>query len=153
MHRLVSASSYSGHKADTRPVGTAINGAGPRAKKNSREEIAFAPRAACGAALGRKIAELEGEKLRVADQLAHENETDALKRALRKWDKQHIQAFFEFAPLSNKKPVQDKLRARLRAVVERVVLDPETASLTVHYALPAGQVVASPRGFEPLYSP
>ena len=56
----------------------------------------------------------------------------------------HIQAFFEFAPLSKNAPVQGKLRAQLRAVVERVVLDPDTAALAVYYTLPAGQVVASP---------
>ena len=76
----------------------------------------------------------------MADQLAHADETDALKRALRKWDKRHIQAFFQFAPLSKKEPVQDKLRARLR----------ETGSLALNYALPAGQVLASPREVKPL---
>ena len=49
-----------------------------------------------------------------------------------------------------------ELRRVLHTLVDRVVLDPKTRELTVHYRLnvrPTGVKLASPRGFEPRLPP
>ncbi len=83
--------------------------------------------------------------MHVADLLAHVDETAALKKA-RAWKRQDVAAFFTFAAASPRLGPA-VLHQRVRDVVERVVLCPDTGTLAVHYALPAPpavRVMASP---------
>jgi hypothetical protein len=50
---------------------------------------------------------------------------------------------------------RNSLKDLLRGLVEQITLDPKTLAYCIHYKikLNLGELVASPRGFEPLYSP
>jgi DNA invertase Pin-like site-specific DNA recombinase len=98
-----------------------------------------------GAALGRKVAELEAEKATVEATLAAGAERAALRQRLEALRPQDVAAWFSFALESL--PLE-QVRERVRAIVERVELDPASGAMRVLYALPAaaaGHSLASPR--------
>jgi len=82
-----------------------------------------------------KLRELEAEKARLEAQLAAVGERAALKAALEAWEPRMVQAWFEFA-LSSDVP-RDELRARLRAILVAVELDPADDSLILRYRFSA----------------
>ena len=48
---------------------------------------------------------------------------------------------------------REALKDAVAGLVGRIVLDPETLRCRIEYAIPTGELLASPRGFEPLYPP
>ena len=65
-------------------------------------------------------------------------------------------AFYLLGESEERRLSTDELRRVMHTLVDRVVLDPKTRELTVHYRLnvkPTGVKLASPRGFEPRLPP
>ena len=117
-----------------------------------------------------KIREIEANVTKLREQKAEWAERSVLKQRLLAIDAKDIRhvlaanglevrdggaGMLELLGYSKEQRMQpDQLRRLLTSVISRVELDPKTRELTVLYRLPVtGVKLASPRGFEPRYSP
>lgn len=81
------------------------------------------------------------------EQSAEEALTDEQIRALLR------RLFQEIADVSADMDRRAEARQALAEVIEHIELDPASLTARVHMAVHTGVNLASPRGFEPLYSP
>jgi site-specific DNA recombinase len=111
------------------------------------------------ATLVAKLKELEAQRDKLLDDLAAAGDRAKVKAGMRGITAKHVEALLEFAPVPTDagKPGADVsyTRRTLAALVRRVDFDPLARTTRVHYTVPlvSGAKLASPRGFEPRFSP
>ena len=119
--------------------------------------------------LADRISELKSERDRLQAALTSEEETARMRSEIAKWTPKYIEARLEFLQSSDLlDDGPDRVRARererdeVKALVDRIILDPKTEELRIIYrfhanlapegrSLPVGMV--SRRGVEPLFPP
>ncbi len=106
-------------------------------------------------ALIQKIEEFAGQRESLEDQLEKVEISRRQSKAMSEIKESDARAML--VTMADNLPNLDRsaLKDLLCGLVEQVTLDVSTLSCCIHYKirLPTGELVASPRGFEPLYSP
>src|SRR4051794_35088054 len=103
----------------------------------------------------RKVEELERERASLEEQRVGWIKDDEAGRALAKISEAQVRTMLRNMAVEMQTYARQELRDFLSSIVERIELDAAANTLQVCYRIPlaSGNKLASPRGFEPLYSP
>ncbi len=104
----------------------------------------------------RKIEQLEAGQQELVSRRGELERELARVSTMEKVTDQDIRALLdEIEGMMLKELSRDRLKELLRGMLEKVTLDPVTFAGHNHYRIPldSGELVASPRGFEPRLSP
>ncbi len=105
------------------------------------------------APLLRHIEQLEQKRAAIEDELAQRAEMEAETKKIRSLTEAHVAKIMDSMAEDIESLERDRLKEFVRGMLEKIELDVANATVQLVYRLNAGFRLASPRGFEPRYSP
>lgn len=102
-----------------------------------------------------KIEEFANQRASLEDQLSRLEVTRKQSKALHEIKKSDVQSMLSRVAENLPELDRESLKAILRSLIDRITLDSSSPACCIHYKikLNLGELVASPGGFEPPYSP